>query len=463
MPLLAAAARPATCAPACVTHKHASSTAAPASGPFWSRRAFFAGVPAAAAAVKQRRAAHLRLHAVASLNGANGTGNGVHGANSNGNGVVDKREHIHTHVVIVGGGPAAHTAAIYLARAELEPLLFEGWMANGLAPGGQLTTTTYVENFPGFPDPILGADLCDRFRQQSVRYGTKVFTETVNKLHLQGGPPFMLETDDKVVTCDAVVIATGAAARKLPIKGLKEYWNNGISACAVCDGSSPLFRNREVAVIGGGDVAMEEALFLARYASKVWIVHRFGYLEASKVMARRAATHPKIEFLWEHECLEALGGEDGALSGIRLRSNRTDEESVLPVNALFFAIGHAPATRFLDGQLELDSHGYILTQPDSTATSVPGVFAAGDVQDPIWRQAITSAGAGCMAGLEVERWLQNLAHDLDGPAGSAGAPPDARQLNAAWVAEQRLARVLRRSGEYDGEPFEMGSVGSMSC
>lgn len=348
----------------------------------------------------------------------------------------DKREYQSASVAIVGSGPAAHTAAIYLARAELEPILFEGWMANDLAPGGQLTTTTYVENFPGFPEPMLGADLCDRFRQQSVRCGTRIYTETVAKVDLAHGPPFRLETDTRVVEADAVIVATGAAARKLPINGLDEYWNNGISACAVCDGSSPLFRNQPVAVIGGGDVAMEEALFLARYASVVYIVHRFEYLEATRIMARRALSEPKIEVLWQCECVEAYGNSDGALAGIRIRDNVTQQVSDLPVAGLFFAIGHAPATAFLEGQLALDEWGYIATAPDSTATSVRGVFAAGDVKDHKWRQAITAAGSGCQAAIEAERYLQGVRLDDDG-SGPEGA---AQLLNAAWAAQLRKQR-----------------------
>eukprot|EP00887_Chlorella_sp_A99_P001412 scaffold8.g1412.t1 len=371
-------------------------------------------------------------------------------------------------VAIVGSGPAAHTAAIYLARAELEPILFEGWMANDLAPGGQLTTTTYVENFPGFPEPMLGADLCDRFRQQSVRCGTRIYTETVAKVDLAHGPPFRLETDTRVVEADAVIVATGAAARKLPINGLDEYWNNGISACAVCDGSSPLFRhagaaggaNQPVAVIGGGDVAMEEALFLARYASVVYIVHRFEYLEATRIMARRALSEPKIEVLWQCECVEAYGNSDGALgacvgalAGIRIRDNVTQQVSDLPVAGLFFAIGHAPATAFLEGQLALDEWGYIATAPDSTATSVRGVFAAGDVKDHKWRQAITAAGSGCQAAIEAERYLQGVRLDDDG-SGPEGA---AQLLNAAWAAQLRKQRDeagVTREEEWRGAPMK---------
>ncbi|KAF6264447.1 hypothetical protein COO60DRAFT_1621589 [Scenedesmus sp. NREL 46B-D3] len=341
-------------------------------------------------------------------------------------------QEISADVVIVGGGPAAHAAAVYLGRAELEPILFEGWMANGLAPGGQLTTTTYVENFPGFPEPILGGDLCDRFRKQSLAYGTRIYTETVTQLQLQNGPPFK---------------SSSKAAKNSGSEEDTGFWNKGISACAVCDGSSPLFRNQPVGVVGGGDAAMEEAGFLARYASKVYIIHRFDYLEASKVMAKRARANPKIEFVWCHEVLEAYGREeDDCLGGVVLRNNKTNEVSKLPLCGLFFAIGHVPATKFLGGQLELDEYGYIITAPDSTATSIKGVFAAGDVQDRKWRQAITAAGSGCMAALEVERYLaekenpSSLSFDDGGDvapganwgsSGSAAAGPNEQQVAVA--------------------------------
>jgi thioredoxin reductase (NADPH) len=312
---------------------------------------------------------------------------------------------------IVGSGPAAHTAAIYTARAELKPILFEGWMANGIAPGGQLTTTTDVENFPGFPQGIMGMDLTEKFKEQSLRFGTRVFTETVVRMDLSVRP-FRLYTDTKQVDADTVIIATGAVAKRLDFPGGGEgedgFWNKGISACAVCDGAAPIFRNRPLAVIGGGDSAMEEANFLTKYGSKVYIIHRRDAFRASKIMQKRALDNPKIEVIWNAEVLKASGNERGLLSGLDLRNTVTGEVSVLEVFGLFFAIGHEPATKFLEGQLELDSDGYIVTKPGTTQTSIPGVFAAGDVQDKKWRQAITAAGTGCMAALEAEHFLQEI-------------------------------------------------------
>ncbi|MEZ4287003.1 MAG: thioredoxin-disulfide reductase [Polyangiales bacterium] len=307
-------------------------------------------------------------------------------------------------VVIIGSGPAAHTAAIYAARAELQPVLFEGFMAAGIAAGGQLTTTTDVENFPGFPDGIMGPELVERFRQQSLRFGTEIHTETVNEVDLSTRP-FRYKTDTQEGTARALIIATGATAKRLPIKGANdgELWQKGISACAVCDGALPAFRNRPLFVVGGGDSAMEEASFLSKYASKVYIVHRRDELRASKIMQQRALENPKIEFLWSSAVEEAKGKD--FLEQVEIKNLKTGEVYDLEAAGLFFAIGHTPNTAFLNDQLEVDEQGYLITAPDSTQTNVAGVFAAGDVQDKKWRQAITAAGSGCMAALEVEHFL----------------------------------------------------------
>ena len=308
-------------------------------------------------------------------------------------------------VVIIGSGPAAHTAAIYTARAELKPVMFEGFMAAGVAAGGQLTTTTEVENFPGFPEGIMGPKLMEDMRTQAERMGTEIITETVESVDLSSRP-FKYKTDTQEGEADVLILATGATARRLDVPGTgdDEFWMRGISACAVCDGALPLFRNKPLAVIGGGDSAMEEASFLTKYASKVYIIHRRDDLRASKVMQERALKNPKIEFVWSHTLTRAFGSD--FLEGIEVESTKNPgEKKELEVAGLFFAIGHTPNTKFLDGQLELDEDGYIVTKPDSMATSVEGVFAAGDVQDKKYRQAITAAGTGCMAALEAEHFI----------------------------------------------------------
>ncbi|KAG5614129.1 hypothetical protein H5410_013953 [Solanum commersonii] len=314
-----------------------------------------------------------------------------------------------TKVCIIGSGPAAHTAAIYAARAELKPILFEGWMANDIAPGGQLTTTSEVENFPGFPDGLAGGELMDRCRAQSVRFGTQIFTETVSNVDFSASP-FKVMSDERTVLADAVIIATGAVAKRLEFPGSGDgangYWNRGISACAVCDGAAPIFRNKPLAVIGGGDSAMEEATFLTKYGSKVYIIHRRDEFRASKIMRNRAFSNPKIEVIWNSAVVEAYG--EKSLGGLKVENVVTGEVSDLEVSGLFFAIGHEPATKFLDGQLQLDAERYVATVPGTTKTSVRGVFAAGDVQDKKYRQAITAAGSGCMAALDAEHYLQEL-------------------------------------------------------
>ncbi|XP_050374611.1 thioredoxin reductase NTRB-like [Argentina anserina] len=325
---------------------------------------------------------------------------------------MDELQALKTKVCIIGSGPAAHTAAIYAARAELKPILFEGWMANDIAPGGQLTTTSDVENFPGFPDGILGMELMDRCRSQSVRFGTQIFTETVSKVDFSA-TPFKIYTDAKTVQADTVIVATGAVAKRLVFPGSGDgkggFWNRGISACAVCDGAAPIFRNKPLAVIGGGDSAMEEATFLTKYGSEVNIIHRREAFRASKIMQNRALSNPKIKVMWNSEVVEAYGdGEKGPLAGLKVKNVVTGEVTDLKVSGLFFAIGHEPATKFLDGQLELHPDGYVKTKPGTTETSVRGVFAAGDVQDKKYRQAVTAAGTGCMAALEAEHYLQEM-------------------------------------------------------
>ncbi len=307
-------------------------------------------------------------------------------------------------LVIIGSGPAAHTAAVYAARANLEPILFEGFVAGGIAAGGQLTTTTDVENYPGFPDGILGPELCERFRKQSLRFGTRIFTETVNRVDLSRRP-FRYFADERQGETESLIVATGATAKRMDIPGTRdgELWQRGVSACAVCDGALPIFRQKPLVVIGGGDSAMEEATFLTKYGARVYIVHRRDELRASKIMQARAMANPKIEFLWSHAVTAALG-RDG-LEAVRVRNLKSNAEREIAAGGLFFAIGHLPNTAFLEGQLETDDTGYIITRPNSTATSVPGVFAAGDVQDKKWRQAVTAAGTGCMAALEAEHFL----------------------------------------------------------
>eukprot|EP00742_Colponemidia_sp_Colp-10_P002648 GILJ01002831.1.p1 GENE.GILJ01002831.1~~GILJ01002831.1.p1 ORF type:complete len:363 (+),score=49.07 GILJ01002831.1:98-1090(+) len=323
-------------------------------------------------------------------------------------------------VVVIGSGPAGYTAAIYAARANLDPLVFEGNMAGGIVAGGQLTTTSEVENFPGFPQGINGLDLTDRFREQALHCGAKIETKTVSKVDL-ATRPFKLwtegEEEAEPVLTNSVIIATGATARKLNVPGVTEFWNKGISACAVCDGPLPLFRKQPLAVIGGGDTACEEALFLSRFASKVYLIHRRDSLRASKVMAQRATTHEKIEVLWNSQLVSAQGDEKSCLGSITIETKgktgidgEASSLQTIPVKGLFFAIGHEPNSSVFKPLVSVDADNYIITTPGTTNTSVEGVFAAGDVQDKKYRQAITAAGSGCMAALECERWLQEHLH-----------------------------------------------------
>lgn len=323
------------------------------------------------------------------------------------NTAIQFKRMVHHKVTIIGSGPAAHTAAIYLSRAEIRPTLYEGMLANGTAAGGQLTTTTDVENFPGFPKGINGTELMDQMREQSVRFGTDIITETISKCDLSSRP-FKLWTewneDSEPITTDAVVIATGASAKRMHLPGEDTYWQQGISACAVCDGAVPIFRNKPLAVVGGGDSACEEALFLTKYGSKVYLLVRRDQLRASNIMQKRVQNNDKLEILWNSEAKEAKG--DGKLlQNISVYNNKTKETKDLPVNGLFYAIGHIPATQIFAKQLETDDQNYILTKPGTAETSIPGVFAAGDVQDKRYRQAVTSAGTGCMAALDCEKFL----------------------------------------------------------
>lgn len=306
-------------------------------------------------------------------------------------------------VIIIGSGPAGHTAAVYAARADLNPLMFEGFMAGGVAAGGQLTTTTDVENYPGFPEGIMGPELMDQMRAQSIRFGTRIKTETVDSVDLSQRP-FAVTAGSTTWHAETVILATGATAKRLGLPGEKTYWQRGMSACAVCDGALPIFRNKPLVVIGGGDSACEEASYLAKFGSTVTLLVRRDELRASKAMQKRVLENEKITILWNTNALEVLG--DGTLMNqVRVKNNKTNEETVLDASGLFYAIGHEPNTAFLNGQVATDETGYIITSGDSMATNVPGVFACGDVQDKTYRQAITAAGTGCMAALEVERFL----------------------------------------------------------
>ncbi|HQW65769.1 MAG TPA: thioredoxin-disulfide reductase [Gemmatimonadales bacterium] len=309
-------------------------------------------------------------------------------------------------LVIIGSGPAAWTAAIYAARANLDPVVYEGEPSREMIPGGQLMWTTDIDNFPGFPEGVDGQGLMDRMKQQAVRFGTRVESENIASVDFSQRPFVLRPSWSEPIAAKAVIVATGARAIWLdvPNEARLAQTGGGVSACAVCDGALPFFRDKVLAVVGGGDSAMEEATYLTKFAREVVIIHRRDAFRASKVMADRALNHPKIRVEWHSQVTEVIG--DDEITGVRLRDTRTGEERTLEVGGLFVAIGHTPNTAFLDGQLATTQAGYIET-PTSwrTETSVEGVFAAGDVIDEYYRQAITSAGSGCMAALEAERWL----------------------------------------------------------
>jgi thioredoxin reductase (NADPH) len=312
-------------------------------------------------------------------------------------------------VAILGSGPAGYTAAIYAARANLQPL-----MLVGSQPGGQLITTTEVENYPGFPEGIQGPELMERFSEQAKRFGTEIVEATVEGVDL-ARRPFTIRTDSGEYRARSVIISTGATAKRLDIPSESEFFGFGVSACATCDGF--FFRGKRVMVVGGGDTAIEEATFLTRFCQEVIVVHRRDQLRASKIMQERALKNPKIRFLWNAVVTEVLGEtEPRKVTRAKLRDTRTGEVSEHPIDGIFVAIGHQPNTKFLAGQLPTDPRGYLLTEPGTSRTAVAGVFAAGDVADPVYRQAVTAAGSGCQAAIDAERWLAEQAHEEPAPA-----------------------------------------------
>ncbi len=335
----------------------------------------------------------------------------------------------HETLVIIGSGPAAWTAAIYAARAQLEPLVLEGSFHRTMVPGGQLMFTTEVENYPGFPEGVTGQAMMEDFKKQALRFGTRSEMEDVVRVDFSARPLRLWTSGDREVTADSVILATGANAKWMDVPGEERLAQSGggVSACAVCDGALPHFRDGVVAIVGGGDSAMEDALYMTKFAREVVVIHRRDELRASRIMQERAFASPKIRFLWNTVVTEVIGDE--SVERLRLEDVTDGSTDELAVDGLFVAIGHQPNTAFLDGQVELKPNGYVrMPKPWRTETSVPGVFAAGDVMDDYYRQAVSAAGTGCMAALEAERWLAHGGADAEGMPRSTAEPGPAPRL-----------------------------------
>jgi thioredoxin reductase (NADPH) len=350
-------------------------------------------------------------------------------------------------LVIIGSGPAGYTAAIYAGRANLKPVVFEGFQAGGL-PGGQLMTTTEVENFPGFPQGITGPKLMDNMKAQAERWGAELYTEDVISVDLSQRP-FTIRSTEREVKTHSLIIATGATARRLGLPSEKQFWSRGISACAICDGATPLFRNAELAVIGAGDSAAEEAVYLTKYGSLVHLLVRSEKMRASKAMQDRVLSNPKIKVHWHTEAVDVVGKD--VMTGLQVINKQTGEETTIPAKGLFYAIGHKPNTELFQGQLELDEVGYIVTKKGSVETNIEGVFAAGDVQDHEYRQAITAAGTGCMAALLAERWLssKNLIHEFHHqPETANNELTEKPETEKAETASEFNLQATRHNGGY---------------
>jgi len=306
-------------------------------------------------------------------------------------------------VVIIGSGPAGYTAALYAARADLQPLVYEGYQ-----PGGQLTITTDVENYPGFPEGIMGPEMMTRFKDQAARFGAEIRSQNVEQVALTGGSPFRIKTHKEEVETLAVIIATGATAKLLGLPDEDRFMGHGLSACATCDGF--FFKGKKVLVVGGGDSALEEAIFLTRFCTQVTLVHRRDELRASKIMRERALATDKLDFMWNSTIDAYLGQPGERLEGVKIKDTVSEEVREHTTDGVFLGIGHVPNTDLFKGQLAMEESGYLITRPDRTATEIEGVFACGDVQDSYYRQAVTAAGSGCAAAIEAERWLESRGH-----------------------------------------------------